>query len=496
MSKAQNDLDLVWNNEQILSPNETMDQKFPDVVIDGNGVIHVVWLEENWNQKSIIYTSSADGGFSFNQSVQVNQLNQNIIAYIQSGPKIRTRDNDLFVIFMMNDENEYPSVYMSYSSDGGQTWDEEIEVSDQPYRNAYPDLEIDTDGNLHLIYYNYTQDWGFEGAYYALATQDTSGFQASISLGITDEFQEPCDCCQPDLAVSSEGDVYIAYRNNIINHRDNYLIKKTQEDSTFSNPILISAYNDFINFCPESGPSISLNDSLVSVSYFVYENNSSFLNFSSLNEIEFVNEIILNDNGYQQNHSHSILHDNFIHIAWIEHGLGNPDIFYGVIEIGNDELMNIERLNQDSTFGEVTQKDPKLLWGDSSLFCFWSDGRSGEYQVYFSEAILDTQIVNIHHIKSDVFPHSFNLYPAYPNPFNPTTTIRYNLPKDAMANITIYDMMGNVVNNLLDSQQSSGFKSIQWNATNDAGSPVSAGIYLYMIQAGDFRQTKKMVLLK
>ena len=57
-------------------------------------------------------------------------------------------------------------------------------------------------------------------------------------------------------------------------------------------------------------------------------------------------------------------------------------------------------------------------------------------------------------------------------------------------------MMGRQINTLVNSQQNAGFKSVQWNATNDKGSPVSAGLYLYTIQAGEFRQTKKMVLLK
>jgi len=56
--------------------------------------------------------------------------------------------------------------------------------------------------------------------------------------------------------------------------------------------------------------------------------------------------------------------------------------------------------------------------------------------------------------------------------------------------------MGRVVKTLINDQQSAGYRFTKWNATNDAGSPVSAGIYLYMIQAGEFRQTKKMVLLK
>jgi len=93
-------------------------------------------------------------------------------------------------------------------------------------------------------------------------------------------------------------------------------------------------------------------------------------------------------------------------------------------------------------------------------------------------------------------PQAFNLYNNYPNPFNPVTTLRYDLPEDALVNITIYDIMGRIVRTLINSQQNAGFKSIQWNATNDAGSPLSAGLYLYKIQADNFVQTRKMVLLK
>jgi len=93
-------------------------------------------------------------------------------------------------------------------------------------------------------------------------------------------------------------------------------------------------------------------------------------------------------------------------------------------------------------------------------------------------------------------PTTFVVHQNYPNPFNPVTTLRYDLPEDALVNITIYDMMGRVVKTMVNTQQNAGFKSVRWNATNDKGSPVSAGLYLYTIEAGDFRQTKKMVLLK
>ena len=97
---------------------------------------------------------------------------------------------------------------------------------------------------------------------------------------------------------------------------------------------------------------------------------------------------------------------------------------------------------------------------------------------------------------NSVFPKQMVLYPAFPNPFNPVTTLRYNLPEDGMVNITIYDTMGRIVRTLENSKQAAGFKSIQWNATNDVGQTVSAGLYLYTIHSRGFRQTKKMILLK
>ena len=93
-------------------------------------------------------------------------------------------------------------------------------------------------------------------------------------------------------------------------------------------------------------------------------------------------------------------------------------------------------------------------------------------------------------------PKKFSLHQNYPNPFNPVTKLRYDLPQDSYVRVTVYDMLGNVVNNLVNANQSSGYKSIQWNAINNQGEPVSAGVYLYKIQAGDFVDTKKMILLK
>ena len=99
-------------------------------------------------------------------------------------------------------------------------------------------------------------------------------------------------------------------------------------------------------------------------------------------------------------------------------------------------------------------------------------------------------------INGELLPEVFSLHQNYPNPFNPVTKLRYDLPENGHVNITIYDMLGREVKTLINQAQDPGYRSLIWYATNDYGKPVSAGIYIYQIQAGEYMQTKKMVLLK
>ena len=93
-------------------------------------------------------------------------------------------------------------------------------------------------------------------------------------------------------------------------------------------------------------------------------------------------------------------------------------------------------------------------------------------------------------------PNQFKVYDAYPNPFNPVTTLRYQLPEENLVSVIIYDMAGKEVKTLIYQQQTAGVHGIQWNGTNNLGNTVSAGIYLYQVHSGVYNQTNKMILLK
>jgi hypothetical protein len=98
--------------------------------------------------------------------------------------------------------------------------------------------------------------------------------------------------------------------------------------------------------------------------------------------------------------------------------------------------------------------------------------------------------------ESDLVPETFALHANYPNPFNPTTTISYDLPKRSQVTLGIYDLLGKQIKTLVNQSQDAGNKIAMWDGTDDLGRPVSAGVYLYQIQAGEFTQTRKMLLLK
>ena len=137
-------------------------------------------------------------------------------------------------------------------------------------------------------------------------------------------------------------------------------------------------------------------------------------------------------------------------------------------------------------------------WGGYNYFSAYDNQLCPPYPSCVSEHLGNQDINNCEQVSliNETVPFTYSLYNAYPNPFNPTVTIRYDIRQDVMVKITIYNMAGRIINNLFRNLQTAGTHSIRWDATNNRGQSVSAGVYLYSIEAGDFRQTKKMILLK
>jgi hypothetical protein len=99
-------------------------------------------------------------------------------------------------------------------------------------------------------------------------------------------------------------------------------------------------------------------------------------------------------------------------------------------------------------------------------------------------------------VDDNSIPRAFSLETNYPNPFNPHTTIEYSLPKTAHVNLSIYDVQGRLICNLVDRVENAGKRRIIWDGTSSSGRRVASGVYFYRIVAGNYSESKKMILLR
>jgi hypothetical protein len=118
---------------------------------------------------------------------------------------------------------------------------------------------------------------------------------------------------------------------------------------------------------------------------------------------------------------------------------------------------------------------------------------SSEAVVYFANIDVGDQDggTSVSNEGGDFNPDQFSLSQNYPNPFNPTTNISFNLPQASEVSLKVYNMLGQGVASLVNGKKASGFQTVTFDA-----SVLSSGMYIYRIQAGNFVETRKMMLIK
>jgi parallel beta-helix repeat protein len=141
----------------------------------------------------------------------------------------------------------------------------------------------------------------------------------------------------------------------------------------------------------------------------------------------------------------------------------------------------------------------KAVSGLSAGTYYWrvtastEDGKSSGYSKIAKFTISNVASVEG---KDNSIPKEFAVSQNYPNPFNPSTVINYALPKASLVSIKIYNVLGQEVKTLMNIEHQAGNYTAQWNGDNNFGQPVSSGIYIYRVMAGQYQKSMKMILLK
>jgi hypothetical protein len=170
----------------------------------------------------------------------------------------------------------------------------------------------------------------------------------------------------------------------------------------------------------------------------------------------------------------------------------------------NDNNLPVERMfifddmpyemgSSDHYYGDGSFFESSIPWPGPEWHTFYFRFSDGDSIV---ETELDSIYLTMDGIEDENLPLSFELHQNYPNPFNARTVIEFQLSEHAVVNLAVYDIAGRKVADLGGDDYSAGVYTLIWDGTDNRGRYLSSGIYLYKMKAGNFVETRKMLLMK
>jgi hypothetical protein len=184
---------------------------------------------------------------------------------------------------------------------------------------------------------------------------------------------------------------------------------------------------------------------------------------------------------------------------------GNSPIEGATVTVSTAILLEVVREGVTDAEGKVFFNLPEYLMTTEGVIPtadYSVEAVKDSFNVFTTEVTLTDNIevsavvTGIEQGPESVLPKQYALNQNYPNPFNPETKIKYQLPKESQVLLNIYNLLGQLVITLVDEKQTAGFKSVIWDGRNRFRKQVSTGLYIYVLKAGDFINSKRMVLLR
>ena len=174
-------------------------------------------------------------------------------------------------------------------------------------------------------------------------------------------------------------------------------------------------------------------------------------------------------------------------------------IIYATIgQYPSEEVDDTTGLSYPILYQDIAEEAFRDIPGNNVTirFSVWAHDGIDSLKIGGEDRVLYVNRYEYLDVEDNTIPSDFALHGNYPNPFNPATQIRFDLPNKNDINIIIYNMLGQRVKVFSMPNTPAGTHTITWNATNQSGQPLSAGVYLYQMISEDFVQTRKMILLK
>jgi len=471
-------LNQVWDGTQWVNSSQ-----YTYTYDDNNNEtsrLNQVWDGTQWvNDYQNTYTYDANNnlilslGETWNDSVWVNY--RQYIYYYMSSTVLLTAIDDQEMI-----EDQTLSVLLSASNTIGGTANTFSAASDTSA------VSVDVTADTLLI--TPAANWG--GTSVITVTVDSdNGTSDTTSFTLTVYKTDPLITFIDDVPEDQGGWVHIGflpsyYDSDTISSRSEMYSVERLDDDQWVNVASGVAYDEdaYVFLCPTMYDSTAANSGM-----------TSYRVIAGMDEGNFVSQP---HSGYSVDNIAPGVPEG-LSLAETNEGLmlswdasEDEDFQYYIVEKAADSLFQTDQYGTYTTaetYFVDTEYETGLVYYRVSAVDH--AGNEGEYSEVVSTSILGTD-------EEYLIPTEFALRQNFPNPFNPVTTLRYDLPQQSFVSLKIYDIRGRLISVLVNNVQPAGFHSVLWKGTNANAEPVSAGMYLYTIEAEGYQKTRKMVLLK
>lgn len=421
-------LDIAWDVPIEVAPSQFGNTK-PRIVLNGNKEPVVVFGK---NTGELYLTKMVGAQFSSPQ-----QLATNGMAYVTywTSADIGAKGDTIFVVFKTLPLETGP-MYLVRSFDGGATLSDTMLIDHQQAGVAWlPSLEVDQNGQPHVVYMGHDQNW-LNPNYYLLHSDDYgSTFEGAMNLtaSIPDE---ACDCCPAELVISDDKQILL-YRNNANNLRDIYGVYSANGGQNFQSSTNVENLNWFVTSCPSTAPDgVVINDTLWSVAaskasgaYRIYLSASSLdaqITAIATDSLQAPAQLSAN-----QNHPRIAASQSYVASVWHENQGSNYDVFAAIAPSNAPSyLYNSKILVNDLSTGSQINSD--VVLNNDIIHVVYQDNSTGKV-VYRRGLIGQT---------NQIIGHNIHKLQCSPNPIKSTCKVSAELP---IQSIAVVDEMGKSV---------------------------------------------------
>jgi hypothetical protein len=532
----------LGNNQSVIDPAINASQYGPSIAVDGSGNFVIAWQDDrNGNSDIYLQRYNSSGVRQGNNQ----QANDDVGSTSQFYPSIDMDSGGNFVTAWQDDPSSNSDLHLQRYSSSGVKQGVNQKVNDVPESGAghyKRSIALNSSGNFVIAWHdarNGNADVYFQ-RYNSSGFRQGNNQQANDDGGSTDQFYPSIDMDGSDNFVmvwedrrNGDGDIYFQ-----------------RYDSSGSKQGINQKVTDDAENEQQVAPSIAMHRSgSFVIVWNDYRNGSSDIYFQryDLSGVKLGTNQRVTDGTGSESGTPSIAMDssgNFV-IAWENDHDGNLDIYFQRFDSYGVKLGNNQPANDDT--GSACQQAPSIAMDSGGNFVivwedyrygssnpdvigqrYYPDGtrRGGNYRIVAdgpfkveqwpvvalnSQQIVFSWMDNRRSKGSDIFAKiatwdwkgvssvaiqqqfhgDFSLFQNYPNPFNPSTVISYQLPVSSHVELSIFNLLGQKVVTLVSEKQSAGIHQLNWDAKG-----LASGVYLYRLEAGEFVQVKKLILMR